>query len=137
MKTNLKFPLTMLTGISIGLIGGYAIQAQQVKAPPGYIIAEIEKDPSKPDDPVAMKKYVEEIPKTLSAFGAQTFVASPSNKVQTLEGDAPKGTMVVIAFDSVERARGWYYSPAYEAIKPLRENIRKSRLLLVEGVSHP
>jgi uncharacterized protein (DUF1330 family) len=137
MKTNQKLVLTTLAGISIGLIGGYAIPAQQVKAPPAYIIAEIEKDPNKPDDPAAMKKYVEEIPKTLAAFGAQTLAASPSNKVQTLEGEATKGTMVVIAFDSVEKARGWYYSPAYEAIKPLRENIRKSRLLLVEGVTHP
>jgi uncharacterized protein (DUF1330 family) len=54
--------------------------------------------------------------------------------VQGLEGDAPKGYIVVIAFGSVEKARGWYNSPAYEAIKPIRQNATKSRLLLAEGV---
>jgi uncharacterized protein (DUF1330 family) len=40
---------------------------------------------------------------------------------------------VVIGFESVEKARGWYYSPAYEAIKPIRQNSTKSRILIVEG----
>jgi uncharacterized protein (DUF1330 family) len=43
-------------------------------------------------------------------------------KVQTVEGEAPKGYIVVIAFDSVEKARGSYCSPAYEAIKLIRRN---------------
>jgi uncharacterized protein (DUF1330 family) len=40
--------------------------------------------------------------------------------VQAVEGEAPKGYVVVIAFDSMEKARAWYYSPAYDAIKPIR-----------------
>lgn len=38
--------------------------------------------------------------------------------------------------DYAGRHCGWYYSPAYEALKPLRESTSKSRLLLVEGVIH-
>jgi uncharacterized protein (DUF1330 family) len=136
MKTNHMLTLTLLAGISVGLIAGQAIHAQQVKTRPAYIIAEVEKDPNKTDDPAAMKKYAEEVPKTLTAFGAQYVVTSASDKVQTLEGEAPKGFITVLVFDSVEKARGWYYSPAYEALKPLRENTRKSRLLLVQGVTH-
>ena len=136
MKTNHMLTLTLLAGISIGLIAGQAIHAQQVKTRPAYIIAEVEKDPNKAGDPTAMKKYAEEVPKTLAAFGAQYEVTSPSNKVQTLEGEAPKGFITILAFDSIDKARGWYYSPAYEALKPLRENTSKSRLLLVEGVTH-
>jgi uncharacterized protein (DUF1330 family) len=136
VKTTHKLTLTMLAGISVGLIAGQAIHAQQVKTRPAYIIAEVERDPNKTDDPAAMKRYAEEVPKTLVAFGAQYLVTSTSDKVQTLEGEAPKGFITVLAFDSVEKARGWYYSPAYEALKPLREKTRKSRLLLVEGVAH-
>jgi uncharacterized protein (DUF1330 family) len=58
-----------------------------------------------------------------------------SNKVQTVEGEAPKGYIVLIAFDSLEKARGWYYSPAYEVIKPLRQNSNKSRILIIEGIA--
>jgi uncharacterized protein (DUF1330 family) len=39
----------------------------------------------------------------------------------------------VIAFDSVEQARAWYYSPAYQAIKPIRQSAVKGRMFLVEG----
>jgi uncharacterized protein (DUF1330 family) len=52
-----------------------------------------------------------------------------------LVGEAPKGHIVVIGFESVERARGWYHSPAYEAIKPIRQNSTKSRILIVEGLT--
>lgn len=58
-------------------------------------------------------------------------------KVQAVEGEPPKGCIVVIAFESLEKARGWYYSPAYEAIKPIRQNSTKSRILIVEGVVSP
>jgi hypothetical protein len=42
---------------------------------------------------------------------------------------------VVIAFDSAEKAREWYDSPAYEAIKPIRQSSAQSRICIVEGVA--
>jgi len=41
----------------------------------------------------------------------------------------------VIAFDSVQKAREWYESPAYQAIKPLRQSSTKGRLFIVEGIA--
>jgi uncharacterized protein (DUF1330 family) len=133
MKAKVTLIIALFMGIAIGTTGTEVIRAQQATTPPAYIIAEIEKkDPSKVEDPGALQKYIDEVPKTLAAFGARYVVRGA--KVQTLEGDAPKGAYVVIAFDSVEKARGWYYSPPYEAIKPLRQNSTKSSLLLVEGI---
>ena len=137
MKAKVTLSIALFTGIAIGTAGTEVIRAQQATAPPAYIIAEVEKDPNRTADPAATKKYVEEIPKTLAAFGGHIVVASAGNKTRTLEGDAPKGAIIVMGFDNVERARGWYYSPAYEALKPLRQNTSKSRLLLVEGVTSP
>ncbi|HEY2781292.1 MAG TPA: DUF1330 domain-containing protein [Steroidobacteraceae bacterium] len=133
MGTNHKLALAALTGIAVGIAAAQAIRAQQVKVPPAYIIAEVEKDPAKIADPAASRKYAQEAPKTLIPFNGQYVVRGGS--VQTLEGDAPKGVVVVIGFDSLEKARGWYYSPAYEALKPIRQGSTKSRLLLVEGVA--
>jgi uncharacterized protein (DUF1330 family) len=101
--------------------------------PPAYVIAEVETDPTKIEDPAASRRYAGEAPKSPAAFQAQYLVRG--SKIQTLEGEAPKGNIVVIGFESVERARGWYYSPAYEAIKPIRQNSSKSRILIVEGVT--
>jgi uncharacterized protein (DUF1330 family) len=135
MKTNYKLVLAVLAGLSIGLAAAHAIHAQQVKSPVAYVIAEVEKDPTKIQDPAAARKYAEQAPKSVAAFGGQYLVRG--GKTQSVEGEAPKGYIVVIAFDSVEKARGWYDSPAYEAIKAIRQNSTKSRILIVEGVAAP
>src|ERR1700753_2541001 len=112
MNTNHKLTLTMLAGISIGLIAGQAIRAQQVRTPPAYIIAEVERDPSKTGDPNAMKKYAQEVPKTLAAFGAQ-FGYQPQQQ------DSDSGRR------SSERL---YYNPRF------RQRRESSRLVLFAGV---
>jgi uncharacterized protein (DUF1330 family) len=133
VKTNHKLTLAVLAGVSIGVAAAQAIHAQLAKVPPAYVIAEVEKDPTKIDDPAASRRYAEEAPKSLAGFQAQYLVRG--GKIQTLEGEAPRGYIVVIGFESAEKAREWYYSPAYEAIKPIRQNSTKSRILIVEGVT--
>jgi uncharacterized protein (DUF1330 family) len=128
LKTNHKVTLAALAGVSIGVAA-----AQANHAPPAYVIAEVEKDPTKIEDPAAARKYAEEAPKSIAAFDGQYVIRG--GKIQTVEGEAPKGYIVVIGFESVEKARGWYYSRAYEAIKPIRQNSTKSRILIVEGIS--
>ncbi len=127
MKTNRKLGVALLVGVSIGVAGAEAIRAQQIKTPPGYVIAEVEVT-----DPATMQKYVEKIPESLAPFNHHYVVRG--DKIQALEGEAPKGGIVIIAFDSAEKAREWYDSPAYEAIKPIRQSAAKSRIFIVEGI---
>ena len=56
METNPKLALATLAGILIGVATAQAIHAQQVKVPPAYVIAEVEKDPTKIEDPAAARK---------------------------------------------------------------------------------
>jgi uncharacterized protein (DUF1330 family) len=133
MKTNQKLALTLVAGVSIGLLAAQVIPAQAVKPPPAYVIAEVEPDPAKPADPAALRRYSEEAPRAMAAFGGQYLIRG--GKAQTVEGETSKGRIVVIAFDSLEKARGWYFSPAYEAVKPIRQNSTKSRILIVEGIA--
>jgi uncharacterized protein (DUF1330 family) len=127
MKTNHKLALAVLAGVLIGVAGARAIHAQQVKTPPAYVIAEVDVT-----DRTTMQKYGEKVPETLAPFIHRYLVRG--GKTQSLEGEAPKG-IVVIAFDSAEKARGWYDSPAYEAIKPIRQSSAKSRIFIVEGIA--
>jgi uncharacterized protein (DUF1330 family) len=60
---------------------------------------------------------------------------SQPKEIQTLEGEPPKGGIVLIAFDSAEKAREWYDSPAYAAIRPIRQSAANSRIFIVEGVA--
>jgi uncharacterized protein (DUF1330 family) len=129
MKTNLKLGLGVLAGALIGVAGSRVIRAQQVNPPPGYIIAEVEVT-----DPATLKKYGDKAPQIVESFGGH-YVVRGGGKIQSLEGDPEKGFVVVIRFDSVEKAREWYDSPAYGAIRGFRQSATHSRLLLVEGVA--
>ena len=126
MRTTIKFILAAIAGVLIGAVGAPAIHArQQPREPPGYFIAEIEVT-----DIAAMQKYGERVPDTLAPFDHHYVVRG--GKPLALEGEAPKG-VVVIAFDSVARAKEWYESPAYRALIPLRQSASKGRIFLVEG----
>ena len=127
MKSNHKMAVALLAGISIGVAGAHAIRAQQVKPAPGYVIAELDVT-----DPDAFKKYAEKVPPIVAAFDGHYLVRG--GRIQEVEGEAPK-RIVVIAFESVEKAHAWEFSPAYEAIKPLRHSAAKGRVYIVEGVA--
>jgi len=127
MKPNQKLAIAALAGASIGVAGTHAIRAQQVKTPPGYVIGEVDVT-----DPEAFKKYSEKVPPTVAAFDGHYLVRG--GKIQAVEGEAPT-RIVVIAFESAEKAHAWEYSPAYEALKPMRHSSAKSRIFIVEGVA--
>jgi uncharacterized protein (DUF1330 family) len=128
MKQNHKLALVMLAGIALGGAGATAIHAQQAKVAPGYVVAEVEVN-----DTAAFGKYAAAVPGTLAPFNAKYVVRA--GKITPVEGDAPKGRYIVIAFDSVEKALAWEDSPAYEAIKPIRHGSAKSRIFIAEGVA--
>jgi uncharacterized protein (DUF1330 family) len=127
MRTSYKLTIAALGGVLIGAGGVRAIRAQQAQAPPGYVIAEVEVT-----DPSNMRKYGEKVPDTLAAFPHHYVVLG--GKPQGLEGEPPK-SIVVIAFDSAAKAREWYDSPAYAAVRPIRQAAAKSRIYIVEGVA--
>ena len=128
MNTNGKLALAVLTGISIGAMGVAAIHAQEAKAPPAYLIAETDVT-----DRAAFQKYAEKVPETLVPFSGSFHHVVRGGKTQALEGQPPRG-IVVIAFDRTENALAWYNSPAYEAIKPIRQGASVSRMFMAEGL---
>jgi len=128
MSTNGNLALAVLAGISIGAVSVMAIRAQEAKTPPAYLIAETEVT-----DRAAFQKYAEKVPETLAPFKGGFHFVVRGGKTQALEGQPPKG-IVVIAFDSIEKALAWYNSPAYQAIKPIRQGASTSRMFLAEGL---
>ena len=128
MKVNHKVRLAVLIGVLIGVAGAKTILAQPQKPAPGYVISEVDAIL----DMTALQKYAKEVPETLAPFNGHFIVRGA--EAQALEGEPPKG-IVVIAFDSVVKAREWYESPAYQAIKPLRQNSTKGRMFIVEGIA--
>jgi uncharacterized protein (DUF1330 family) len=75
-------------------------------------------------------EYLERIQATLDPFGGKFLVHG--TQVEVLEGAWP-GTLVLIEFPSIDAAREWYASPAYQEILRLRSDHIPGDLILADG----
>ncbi|MDE2404760.1 MAG: DUF1330 domain-containing protein [Sphingomonadales bacterium] len=86
-------------------------------------------------DPEAIAEYSRRNRENAATSQTQ-FAALPRvvyGKVEALEGAAPDG-VVMLEFPTIEAARGWYESDAYQQAIPFREKAAKWRVVLVEGL---
>jgi uncharacterized protein (DUF1330 family) len=75
--------------------------------------------------------YIERIQATLDPYGGRFLVHGARHEV--VEGSWG-GAAVVIAFPGIDAARGWWGSPAYRRIAPLRADHIDSDIILVDGI---
>lgn len=92
-----------------------------------YAIAHIRPETMNED----ILRYIEEIQATMDPFEGRFLVHG--KEVEVKEGPWP-GTVVVIGFPDIERARAWYDSRAYQSLLPLRTDHIQGEAILVEGV---
>lgn len=76
--------------------------------------------------------YAAKVEDTIVAFGGRRVVMG--GKIRPVEGEAPKGVIVVLAFPDMTAAEAWYASPAYQAILGYRLAAATGNAWLVEGV---
>ncbi|MFF5171491.1 DUF1330 domain-containing protein [Micromonospora sp. NPDC000089] len=76
-------------------------------------------------------EYLDRIQSTLDPYQGRFRVHGA--EVEVLEGEWP-GTVVIIEFPDVDRARAWYASPAYQEILPLRTRNIEGSAIIVPGV---
>jgi uncharacterized protein (DUF1330 family) len=93
-----------------------------------YVIAHL-RDPERLHQDVA--EYLERIQSTLDPFSGRFVVHG--GPVDVREGQW-SGGIVMLEFPSVQNARGWYESAAYQAILPLRADHLEGEVIIVEGV---
>jgi uncharacterized protein (DUF1330 family) len=79
----------------------------------------------------AIVEYLQRIDATLAPFEGGFVVHGATPEV--FEGEFP-GHLIVIAFPTREQAEGWYDSPAYREILPLRLEHSTGAAFLVDGV---
>ena len=92
-----------------------------------YVIASIEVT-----DPERFEVYRGQVPATIEKHGGKYLVRGGA--VEVVEGERPARRTVVLEFDSLEQARGWYHSDDYAGPKELRMASTISDVLIVEGV---
>ncbi|MBU4225094.1 MAG: DUF1330 domain-containing protein [Chloroflexi bacterium] len=91
-----------------------------------YVIVDIEVT-----DPQGYKEYVKLAPAAVELFGGKYIARAGPH--ETLEGDWHAKRLVILEFESVERAKQWLNSPEYAPARALRHKYAKSNMVVVEG----
>lgn len=93
----------------------------------GYVIAQLTVT-----DPEKFEVYRGQVSATIEQYGGKFLVRGGAT--ETVEGDWNPQRMVILQFESVERAKEWYYSPEYSGPMQLRHQAANSNVVFVEGV---
>lgn len=121
-------PSAAIAAALLAGVGAAPAAAQLATVPKAYYVAEFE-----PTDLAGLQPYSAGVASTFEPFGGRFAVRGGA--VASLEGTPVRGRMIVIEFDSLERARAWYDSPGYTALRPIRQRSGLSRTYIVEGIA--
>ena len=129
----MKIDYVLLAALFVGWVSSSVLPPiqelnAQTPAPAlAYVITEIDVT-----DAEAFREYAPRVQPSFASFGGRYLVRG--GKTQPFAGEQPK-RVVVVAFDSMERAQNWYASPEYEALKALRDKAGKARIFAAEGLA--
>jgi uncharacterized protein (DUF1330 family) len=94
---------------------------------PAYLIVNIDVH-----DPDKFEEYKKTASPITAAYGGKYLARGGVS--ETLEGDWVGRRMVLIEFESMERAREWWSSKEYGRVKGLRHQSSETQMILVEGI---
>lgn len=92
-----------------------------------YVITEIDVA-----DPTGYKEYKKMGPPTVAAYGGK-FIAR-GGRTEILEGNWKPKRIVILQFDSLERAKEWWSSREYGPAKQVRHRTAQTNMIVVEGL---
>ena len=125
MKTNLNLAVALIAGCALGAAVMTVVHAQAT--PPAYSIVEVDVI-----DAEGFKAFAQRNAAGVAAAGGQFIVRR--GRVVTSAGTPPKGVFI-IAWSSLNQATGYFNSPTFKELIPLRDKTAKVRLFHVEGLA--
>ncbi len=91
-----------------------------------YVVVDIDVQDSKVYD-----EYKVLAPATVTAYGGKYLARA--GRTEKLEGEWVPKRLVILQFDSLERAKQWLHSPEYAPVKALRHKAARSNMVVIEG----
>lgn len=125
MNQRIALGLAMLAGVAFGAAAISGLNAQN-KAPGAYAVIDI----SEISNPDVFKTLLPKTVPSMDAFGGRNVILTEN--IVGLDGVPPK-RFVVIAFDTMEKAKAWDASPAQKEITGIRTKSTKSRAFIADG----
>jgi uncharacterized protein (DUF1330 family) len=127
MNQYMTVGLSVLAGATLGAIAIQTLHAQA--KPPAYVVAEI----TITDQDGYTKQYLPLITKSIQASGGK-FLARGGQTISFL-GDPPAKRIVVLQFESLDKAKAWGDSKDYKDAQAIGTKTATIRNYAVEGVS--
>jgi uncharacterized protein (DUF1330 family) len=120
----------LIAGIAIGAVMVGGLRAQD-KEPGAYVVIDIAQIT---DRDSFMRQLLPKAEPAVADYGGK-FLAR-TEAITRLDGTRPL-RYVLIAFDSVDRAKSWYASPAWKEVDEMRKELTKSRIFVIESEDAP
>ena len=76
-------------------------------------------------------EYAARAPQTVAAFGGRYLARN--GLTHHVEGPTPDRRVVLMELPSVEQAKAWHASPAYQAIIGIRHSASTGNIFIIEG----
>lgn len=83
-------------------------------------------------DPKRYPDYIHVAPDSIARYGGRYLARG--GKAERLEGVWDPKRVVILEFESAERAKAWWGSSEYAAPKALRQQTAHTNMILVEGL---
>jgi uncharacterized protein (DUF1330 family) len=92
-----------------------------------YVIVDIDVK-----DKDAYAGYIQMSPTSIAAYGGR-FLAR-GGRTEKLEGEWTPKRLVILEFESLDRAKQWLDSPEYAPAKAIRHRTASTNMVVIEGV---
>ena len=126
----LKTALVLSAGL---IVGGSIVQSLHAQSkPPGYLLAEVAVTV---DEKAYMDSdFMKQTLPSIKAAGAK-YLAGGFNNATAVSGTPAANRVVLLEFDSIEKAKAWYADGQAEREKTLGSKVASSfRILAIQGV---
>jgi uncharacterized protein (DUF1330 family) len=127
MSTQYTVALSVIAGLALGAAGIEVLHAQAKPMAYSIVVNAVN------DQEKYMNEFAPAITKTLQDAGAKYLVRG--GKTLPMHGAPPAARVVVVQFESLDKAQAWWASPATKDAYAIGEKYATLNDFLVEGVS--
>jgi uncharacterized protein (DUF1330 family) len=127
MKTKYTVALAMAASFALGALAVQGLHAQA--KPPGYVVVEV----AVTDKDGYAKEFIPPAAKAIEEGGGKYVVRG--GKTASFQGAPPASRVVVLEFESMDKAQAWWDSPGRKNSQPIGDKYATFRIFAVEGAT--
>jgi uncharacterized protein (DUF1330 family) len=127
MKTKYAVALAMAASFALGVLAVQGLHAQA--KPPGYVVVEV----AVTDKDSYAKEFIPPAAKAIEEGGGKYVVRG--GKTTSFQGTPPASRVVVLQFESMDKAQAWWDSPGRKNSQTIGDKYATFRIFAVEGAT--